>query len=513
MNENTKPIEPEDYLVQRNLLYKVVSEPLFAKTLDNETTNFFPANQPLYDIYTSAMTIYRMNHFQTAVDRNTLRIKVAEKLDAMNPSVETRGQYDYVMNDVYTTEEEHGKISMDTNSIIMDHIRVLSTTDAMKRAIAQDLTPTAIAKLLKEMHRIEANTISTVVPESINVLSADTIEEQARKIKELLTSRIPTPYHAYNLATGNGLAKGEMGCIGAKSGNGKTLHMSSLAIGYVMSGMDVVYFALEELEARMYHRLFKSVIDRLIREENSLNSEQIDDLVDLRNAPAIMESGMYAEIIETLKNQYNIKIGNLHLMKYKPYELTVAGLHLALNTLTVTKGIHLDVMFIDYPDLMDYDKSDGESESGGRLYAEIRGISQHFSLITWVATQLNRSTNGAELYTESHLEGSFRKQNALECLVIINQTQEEYENGFTRIYISKARNSTYKGECIQLTVNKQTATLRDQSPLEASRHATLLNSAGGSSKADASPQDTTERAEAMRSRIQGGEIKSQPKHI
>lgn len=486
MNENVKPIEPESYLVQRALLYKVVADPLFAKTLDDVSTNLFPSNVELYDIYNSAMTLHRKNKYSSPVDKTALRVSIAEKLDSSGVTVESRGKYDYLMTDMYSVGEENGTgaVSEEVTGMVMEHIRALSVTDAMKRAIAQDLSAEAISKFINEMHKIEDSTISSVVPTPVNVMSVETFNQQAEEVRELLTTRVPTPYRAYNLATGDGLAKGEMGCIGGKSGFGKSMHMTSLAVGYIMQGLDVVYFVLEELMPRMYHRIFKAVVDHYIRNvngDNELTEQQVEAFrkyVSLLTLPDKMERGVYEGLIKELQDRFGIKLGNLYLMKYVPYEMTLNGLQLALTTLTVNRGIHLDVMFIDYPDLMDYDKSLGESEAGGQLFAKIRGLAQKFELITWVATQLNRGTYGAEVLTESHMEGSFRKQNALECLVIINQNQDEYEAGFTRIYVAKGRNSTHKGELIQMTVNKVTATLRDQTPLEATRHEMLLANKG-----------------------------------
>src|SRR5690606_32133509 len=108
MNENVKPIEPESYLVQRALLYKVVSDPLFARTLDDVSTNLFPSNVELYDIYNSAMTLHRKSKYASPVDKTALRVSIAEKLDSSGVTIEARGKYDYLMTDVYLVGEEDG---------------------------------------------------------------------------------------------------------------------------------------------------------------------------------------------------------------------------------------------------------------------------------------------------------------------------------------------------------------------------------------------------------------------
>lgn len=502
--DQMKPVEPEDYLVQRSLLVKYVSDPQFAKSLDHVTSNLFPSHIQLFEIFDSSRTLYRKNKYSRPIGKDALRIKVAEKLDSReNLTVEERGQYDYMMEDLYTLEGEGDlTISEDMNEIIMNHIKTIRTTDSMKRAISSKLTPESVAKHMNELKEIEESTSYGAMPDIINVLSSDSIEHQVERMRELTESRVPVPIDAYNIGTGDGLAKGEMACVAGSSGNGKSMHLISLAVAYsIVQGKDVVYYVLEELQGRIYHRVYKNVIDHLLQRKDIFNKEQIQQLVALSNVPDILDSGTYEGIMKKIIDVTGIEFGALYILKYKPYELTVRGLRASMKTMTLIKELNIDVMMIDYPDLMNYDRSDGESEAGGRLYAEIRGVGQEFNVITWVASQLNRGTYGADIKTEAHIEGSYRKQNALEALFVINQTSDEYENGFTRVYVGKARNSKNKGQLLPMTVNKATSTLRNQTPIENRRHMMLLeDTVGGGGKQE---EKTKEEVDAFAQNLTG----------
>lgn len=472
----SNPIEHKDYLVMRHLMYRIVSDPSFAKRIDGLRDNFFEGNDVFIDMYTIVQQEYRKRKFSTSIVLSWLRTELAGTLDRKNADPNERGFYDYVLQDTYTVEytvEEQREMDK-TVSTFLKKVRM---TNAIKKAVAKGLTDEAIDDIIKDTDRISRETAENEIPRPLNIMDAGTHAEIADNMSELTKGIQPTLSNTYNAILGGGLGRGEMGCVAGSSGFGKSLHASSLAMGYVLQGLDVVYYVLEELEPRMAHRLFKNMIGELVyhfmKQDKELSSEFIQKVASIQGTERLLREGQLHQVMKLLEEE-GYQIGNLYLMKYPPYTMTVSDLRMSLIDLTVNQGINLDVMIIDYPDLMAYDNSQGESEAGGKLFASIRGIGQEFNLINWVLSQLNRTTYGTKLLTDAHLEGSYRKKNALEFLGVINQEQEEYENGFTRLYVAKSRNAKTKGEIAQFKVDSKLGYLRDLTRLERIKHDRLL---------------------------------------
>lgn len=825
--ESKNPIEHKDYLVMRHLMFRIVSDPSFAKTIDRQTDDFFEGNQTFKDMYMIVQQEYRSNKFNAPIQLAWLRTELAGRLDRMNATVEERGAYDYMLQDTYVVDMDLNGIK-EMNKTTSKYMKKIRMTNAIKKAVANDLTDEAIDLMIESSDKINRETAEREIPRAMNVLDPEMHKELADQMQALLESKYPTYLEGYNNVLGGGLGRGEMGCIGAKSGNGKaepvdtmiptpqgimrfgdlevgdmvynrfgkpvrvgaiyeqgnkrafrvttadgrssvfndehlfsyyslsgagneylvtkslremmsvgvrtkrggcryyipvtealefpekdlpidpytigaligdgytggvklelsaddrkqhivdriaerngweamnsssknftrnfktkeghlvrsdilptevigtastkripkeylegslvqreelarglfdtdgycgirkttnstlvkyytaseglaedvitllrslgyeaslsiadrtekegrnhkeyiinvsapidkvrnlfnsdtiqkmldtakekrrrydrvgissiedlgyetemrciyvedeehlyvtndyivthnTLHASALAVGYALSGLNVVYYALEELTPRMVHRFVKNIIGTVIQVmknqgDTNISKDFVRTISSIEGTQKLLSEGDLTNFLGILRNN-GMEIGNLYLLKYPPYTMTVADLQYSMTDLTVNQGINLDVMVIDYPDLMSYDIREGESEAGGKLFASIRGIGQEFDVITWVLTQLNRTTYGTKLYTEAHLEGSYRKQNALEFLGIINQEHEEFEAGFTRLYVAKARNTTKRGEIVHFAVDRTLGHLRDETTLEAVQHNRIL---------------------------------------
>lgn len=475
--ESKNPIEHKDYLVMRHLMFRIVSDPSFAKTIDRQTDDFFEGNQTFKDMYMIVQQEYRSNKFNAPIQLAWLRTELAGRLDRMNATVEERGAYDYMLQDTYVVDMDLNGIK-EMNKTTSKYMKKIRMTNAIKKAVANDLTDEAIDLMIESSDKINRETAERDIPRAMNVLDPEMHKELADQMQALLESKYPTYLEGYNNVLGGGLGRGEMGCIGGKSGNGKTLHSSALAVGYALSGLNVVYYALEELTPRMVHRFVKNIIGTVIQVmknqgDTNISKDFVRTISSIEGTQKLLSEGDLTNFLGILRNN-GMEIGNLYLLKYPPYTMTVADLQYSMTDLTVNQGINLDVMVIDYPDLMSYDIREGESEAGGKLFASIRGIGQEFDVITWVLTQLNRTTYGTKLYTEAHLEGSYRKQNALEFLGIINQEHEEFEAGFTRLYVAKARNTTKRGEIVHFAVDRTLGHLRDETTLEAVQHNRIL---------------------------------------
>ena len=117
----------------------------------------------------------------------------------------------------------------------------------------------------------------------------------------------------------------------------------------------------------------------------------------------------------------------------------------------------------------------GESASGGRLYEDLRAITQEFNTIMWSASQLNRAApNDEGLLTVKNVSGSYRKVNAVELWLTVNTKPVERDEGYSRIYVDKARHAPTATQVFSLKVDKLTANVRAETEQEKAEHEALL---------------------------------------
>lgn len=216
-------------------------------------------------------------------------------------------------------------------------------------------------------------------------------------------------------------------------------HNTSWAINivksYITQGLNVLFLPLEEL------------LDRTV-----LRFEQ---LLSQRSRKELMPSAglVNTELYQNIQEGYRILQsktgregwGEFIIEKCNPRTLSPTGLEQLIVTHTLELGKPIDVVVVDYPDLMAnpfLSGSDNESRAGGLLMEELRRIAQEYGFVCWTFSQLNRSGVASEFRNASMIEGSKQKLNSVEIALTINQTAEEKAKGYLRLYVDKLRNQT-----------------------------------------------------------------------
>jgi len=204
-----------------------------------------------------------------------------------------------------------------------------------------------------------------------------------------------------------------------------TLFLTNLATNYTKLKRNVLFIALEELENRMVLKFEQSMLRQnrsAILSGSSLNEKNFNIFQNF------------------YKNNRGI-FGNLLFARYSPRTVTPAKVEQLISDVKIRMGIDVDVVIIDYPELLRNPQATGnEADDGGRLFEEMRRIAQDYNVVMWTAAQMNRTAYSAQIRTAEHMEGSHRKKNAAELVLTVNQTPEEYDAGFIRLYADKVRN-------------------------------------------------------------------------
>lgn len=276
----------------------------------------------------------------------------------------------------------------------------------------------------------------------------------------------------------------------------------NLARNYVRQGLNVLYVPLEEKVDRMLIR-FEQLMSQVGKRQLLPDGEIDPALYDV-----IQEA--YARAKSEDSNQ---PWGNLWIRKYKPQELTPNGFSQLISDVMIRKGQRVDIVILDYPDLMrnPHISSLGESEAGGKLYEDLRATAQEYDFVLWTLSQLNRGGYAQDVKRADSIEGSKRKMNAVEFVGTLNQKPEEFREGFLRVYLDKVRNNSGVAfdRMIYLKVEPATVTIRDETAEERYAHLELLNqdqSEGNDSykkQNTHTPQQAKEKTDGINSQLLG----------
>lgn len=367
-----------------------------------------------------------------------------------------------IAHDLYTLEVPDQEESKVVNARIAEFIRGKRMYELLQGILSSsgDLGDE------KEFNKVvnKLTDISMTSTTSKDVMIYDTIHDEEAKweaYKRLVNAKYETGFTAIDLATGGGLARGEMGLVIAPTGRGKSTVAVQLRTNYVTRGMNTLYIALEERPERMLLKMDKNMWranDKQLLDSNGLVREDV------------FKAGHIAY-------ENTMGLGESILVTSRPQVMDVVMLEQTIMDIQYRKGIKIDAVIIDYPDLMvnHHLNNLSESDAGGKLYEDIRALCGKHDYICWALAQTNREGFGDGLLTAKVIEGSKKKLNAVELAFTINQTQTEFSEGYLRLHLDKVRYSG-AGEFDRtplFTVSMDGMTIKDATEDEIRYHKTL----------------------------------------
>lgn len=244
-----------------------------------------------------------------------------------------------------------------------------------------------------------------------------------------------------------------------------TQTLANLAVNYTKQGYNVFFVALEETSARMGIRF-----DRLV------GKLAYSDIIN-KQEEAISHS--YQNLIKAYQvAEKKHAFGDLAFFRRSPRTTTIDEIQQVVLSTEHKTGIHYDCIIVDYPDLLlsNYGNNASEAEQGGKTYEDVRRVGQQLDAVMWVASQVNRTSNMSEVINAYSIEGSYRKLNAVEFAMTLNQTHEEFEEGYVRFYLDKIRNRSdgYKEDMLHFKYEPKSLTLTEESDSDRFKHKAVL---------------------------------------
>lgn len=338
---------------------------------------------------------------------------------------------------------------------------------------AQRGTDNLAPRVAKRTQAISELNIKGNVAKPISVLTDFDLKREIYE-QENKKGRVSFGFEPFDDITGGGLKRGEVGLVGGDSGNGKSQIMTNLSYYYALKGHhNVLHITLEE-----------NASNQLVRFDRILSGASMSDVYQDKK----VTKNFIDKTNEFLKN--SISKNNPGMLRYiysMPNTLTVDDVRQMIISTERETGKHVDVVMLDYADLLKKDSKviSNESIAGEILFQDLSKLAKEQDLVIFTGTQLNRSSTDKDtkVKTLHSIEGSYRKINTIALGVTINSSPQEFNKGFVRLYLDKIR-THYKDtddNCLYLKYNTKNMKLVEETPEEKISHQSLL---GKDSKPD-----------------------------
>tara|TARA_Y100001970_G_C14214085_1_gene848636 strand:+ start:901 stop:2331 length:1431 start_codon:yes stop_codon:yes gene_type:complete len=252
---------------------------------------------------------------------------------------------------------------------------------------------------------------------------------------------ISTGWSALDQKLYGGFNKGELNIFAGQSGAGKSLFLQNIALNWVNSGMNVIYFTFELSE--------------------NLSSMRVDSM-----STGVSSNEIFKKIddIDLMVRMQGQKSGKFQL-KYMSSGCTVNDLRAYIKEYEVQTGNKPDCICVDYLDLlMPISKRVSPSDlyiKDKYVSEELRNLAVEHQIVLATASQLNRASVEETEFDHSHIAGGLSKVQTADNVIGIQTSRAMRERGRYLIQLMKTRSSGGIGNKINLAFNIDTLRITD----------------------------------------------------
>jgi len=238
-----------------------------------------------------------------------------------------------------------------------------------------------------------------------------------------------------------GFNRGELNIFAGGSGSGKSLFLANMGVNWALAGMNVLYLTFELSENLVSMRLDSMTTDIPTRDI----FKNIDD-VEMKVKMIGKKSGAFQ-------------------VKYMPTGKNANDIRSYLKEYEIKTGRKIDVMLVDYLDLMSPIAARISAENlfvkDKYVSEELRNLAMELNCIFVTASQLNRSSVEEIEFDHSHISGGISKINTADNLIGIFTSRAMRERGRYQIQLMKTRSSSGVGQKIDLEFDVDSLRIRD----------------------------------------------------
>lgn len=248
--------------------------------------------------------------------------------------------------------------------------------------------------------------------------------------EHILGGRVPTGIPALDAGIRGGPGPGEIGIVLAPPKGGKTAVLINFDINAALAGFRVLHITLE-IDRWV-------VLERLDMRLSGLSSAEVGKRWrEVKKArQALSKGGGSIRIQDLSHEEVSVdRIGNLVVM-HKP----------------------LDLLVLDYADLMAQANSIDRRGELGAIYRGLRRLASREQIPIWTASQANRQAIGAESFGMGEIAEDISKVTTADVVVACQQTEEEKLRGTMRLGLVATRGLDVNPE-IPIRIDYRTMTM------------------------------------------------------
>jgi len=238
-----------------------------------------------------------------------------------------------------------------------------------------------------------------------------------------------------------GFNRGELNIFAGGSGSGKSLFLANMGVNWALAGLNVLYLTFELSENLVSMRLDSMTTDIPSRDI----FKNIDD-VQMKVKMIGKKSGAFQ-------------------VKYMPTGKNANDIRSYLKEYEIKTGRKIDVMLVDYLDLMSPIAAKISAENlfvkDKYVSEELRNLAMELNCIFVTASQLNRSSVEEIEFDHSHISGGISKINTADNLIGIFTSRAMRERGRYQIQLMKTRSSSGVGMKVDLEFDLDSLRIRD----------------------------------------------------
>jgi len=288
----------------------------------------------------------------------------------------------------------------------------------------------------------------TLIENDDEDLGADFDDPESHK-QDTSKNKIPTGWGNVDLIMHGGWDKGTFNVLMGETSVGKSMWLYNIACNAANIGKNVAIITVEMSQRKVMRRIGAMRLKIDVDEYDEVSK----DTTFIKNR------------INMLKNQGNGLFntdnpGKIFVKKFNTGDCTITDIDNYLTKLEEIKGIDIDVVIIDYINLMSVDKL--HKEIGNNLYMKgkhlaegLRYISDKFNLALITATQVDRAVWGAnDIKLQDIPESKAIAETADSFWAIIRNTEMKKHNKY-RLKILKLRDGDHKEETILFDFHPQ----------------------------------------------------------
>jgi hypothetical protein len=233
------------------------------------------------------------------------------------------------------------------------------------------------------------------------------------RVAKMSRNVVATPWQAINDITDGGLGAGELGCVIAPSGIGKSWILAAIGAAALRQGKRVVHYTFELQENYLglrYDTIFTGIEPNKVR----------DNVEVVRNAMKDVEGEL--------------------IIKYFPTRSANVTMLMAHINRLISLGQRPDIILVDYADLMrSVSPAASRHEELGFIHEEIRGMLGELKVPGWTASQSQRSSLQDEIVEADKIAGSYAKIMADDFVMSASRKLADKVADTARVHVIKNR--------------------------------------------------------------------------